>query len=271
MFEKIKSIIQGKKTNLVEVDGEKEITRIRYIEGADLEVNQVLNRFDLLGHEIRSDTIEIYYGKKYLGRGYVADLAGVTVDVSHIIPPAPEYEAVISDTEEPITEDQTGAIIQGEGKQDAKKPAWFGGQCSVTPCMILEGSPKVTLIRFEYLREIDGAIIDDSRSIRYEKNPHNRIEIQMPGGKIGRGYVCGSGSTMRIRRDVKVKVPVKAVIGNKEQVIREEFSEIKFAGAIGKLSSGDRLPKLLSGMTGRENLIQLIIAFVAGLVIMGVL
>lgn len=267
MFEKLKELIHGQRVNIVEVDGNNEITRIRYIDGATRDVNQIRNEYDLLGYEIRSDTIELFSGKKFLGRGYIADLAGMTVDLSWSKPKdqIPEF----SDRSPENHADEVLSIFADEIR-DQKIPAWDGGKCQVVPCMVIEGSDTVKVIRFDYLREIDDAIIDDDRKIRYEKDPNTRLEIKMPDGKSGRGFVCSpSGKTIKIRRNVRVKIKIKELIEGTE-ISREEFTEVKFSGILGKLSSGDRLPNLLSGMSGRQNLIQLVIAFVAGAVIMAV-
>lgn len=270
MFQKIKDLFQGQRVNIIEVDGHNEITRIRYVDGATREPNQIQNTFDLLGYEIRSDSIEMFSGKKFLGRGYVADLAGMTVDLSWRRPK--EHESAYPEIPADDHGQEPGELltVAGDAVRADQAPAWTGGKCQAVPCMVIEGSDIVRIVRFDYFREIDGAIIDDERQIRYEKDPNMRIEIRMPDGKIGRGFVCSpSGRTIRIHRNVRVKIPVKSIVDGIETT-SEEYSEIKFAGALGKLSSGDRLPKLLSGMSGRENWIQMIVAFVAGLIVMGV-
>lgn len=279
MFENIRSLISGQNISIVQVEGDSEITRIEYVPKVEKGVNQVLNLFDLLGFEIRSDTVELFNGSKYIGRGYVADTAGITVNVDRVLPmPAPSSE-ITECPKEPAAAPglydtvigQGLAKIRGIGKDTKIKPAWLGGSERSIPCVVLEGSPKVTIIRFEYLREIEGAIIDDDRGIRYACNPNHRIEIKMPDGKTGPGYVCDpTGTTIRISRDIRIQKKVTKVKDGKE--IEETVTvNVKFAGAIAKLSAGDRLPKLLSGISGRENLLQMGIAFAAGLIIAGVM
>jgi len=269
MFEKIKELIHGQRVNIVEFDGHNEITGIRYVDGATKDVNHIVNEYDLLGYEIQSDSIELFFGKKYLGRGYVADLAGITVDLSWFKPQAPAagFQDIDRGPENHVDE---VLDIFGEEIRDNQAPEWEGGKYQGVPCIVIEGSSKVTKITFEYFREIEGAIIDDDRKIRYEKIDGTRIEIKMPDGKTGRGFVCSpSGKTIKIRRNIKVKIKSRAVIDGKE-VDQDEYTEIKFSGDIGKLCSGDRLRNLLSGMSGRQNLIQMVIAFLAGAIIMAV-
>lgn len=263
MFENIRNIIQGKKVDLVAVEGENTITRIEYIHGAERLPNSAINLYDLLGYIIQSDTVELYQGKKFMGRGYISDLAGMTVDINRIVPAASEYSTLLP-TEPAPTE---GAIIKGEAIQGARKPLWSRGPERKLPVMILEGAPRVSAVRFDYLREIDGAVIDDERLTRYTVEPGTRIEIKMPDGSTGAGYVCDpSGKTIRIQRAITVKITVKKVIDGKETE-EEVISSIKFAGVLGKLASGDRLPKLLSGMPGREGLLQIAVAGLVGLCI----
>lgn len=275
MFENIKILVNGQKTNLVQVDGNKTITRIEYVSGADRQVNQVYNAYDLLSFEIRSDTLELFFEDKFLGRGYVGDLAGMTVDINRIPTKKPEQEPAGEDLvsiQEPNNDEIP--FIKAEGIRKGNiRPTWEGGEYQTVPCVILEGSPKVSKIRFAYLREIPGMIIDDVREKRYALDPDSRIEIKMPDGVTAPGYICDPvGKTIRISRDVKVKAQIPIVKDGRETGEYEEvLVDVKFAGALGKLSSGDRLPKLLSGMAGRENLFQMAIAFGAGLLIMGVL
>jgi hypothetical protein len=266
MIENIKNLIYGKKVNLAEVDGETEITKIEYLKDAEKLPNSAINLYDLLGYELQSDTVEFYFGKKFLGRGYIADIAGVTVDITRIVPEPPKwYDAPVLLPEEP--EPTEGTIIKGESVPGAKKPLWTRGPSKTIPCVILEGAPRVEIVRFEYLREIEDAIIDDERNQRYTLDRNTRIEIKMPDGKTGPGYICDpTGKTIRIIRSVKTKIQVKKIVDGKE-VSEEVLTSIKFSGGIGKLSAGDRLPKLLSGMPGRENLLQIGIGFFAGLLL----
>lgn len=256
MFESIKRIFKSPTVLHVRVEGTKEVTLIEYIGNIEKDTNSLKNLFDLLGYEIRSDTIEIFNGKKCLGRGYIADIAGITVDISRVMPEIPKVP--LQESVEKAA-DPEGLMIAGQAIIGALTPDFSKQKKEQVPCVILIGETRIDALRFQYLRSVPGAVIDDENKIRYEIALGTKIEITMPDGNTGPGYVCDhSGCTVKIKRDIKI---IQTVDGKDVEV------GINWSGRIGKHATSDKLTKLLMMASGRENLVMLIlVALIANII-----
>jgi hypothetical protein len=116
------------------------------------------------------------------------------------------------------------------------------------------------VISFKYLRCIqEKFLIDDDENFRYKiKEDVPCIDIVMPDGKAGRGYILDdeTGCTVTIYRRVKVQAIDKE--GKTVEV------SVNFAGIIGRQATADKLTLLLSLITGRERMIVMVIGILIG-------
>lgn len=256
MLENIRNFLQSQTVPHITVEGHDSVTKIAYVGPIEKRTNSIINLFDLLGYEIKSNTIEIFNGKKYIGRGYLADVAGITVDISRVMP-APDPDRAAPE----IPPAPGGLSILGNGILGAVRPELKDQAFRMAPCVVLQGDKRIQSVRFFYLREIDGAIIDDEKQIRYDIRPETRIEITMPDGKTDLGYVCDpSGQTIRITRQI-------TVLGKPDKDGKQIEVGIRFSGRIGKLAASDRISKLMTPISGRENLWQLlVVALIANII-----
>lgn len=246
MLDKIRSLFDSQEVPHIRVEGKTEVTKIEYVGKIEKRTNSIANLFDLIGYEIKSDTVEIFDGKKCLGRGYVADIAGITVDITRVIP-----EMMPVDLPSEIPQAPSGLSIVGNAIAGALKPEWKKQDYEFVPCVILTGKERIESLRFSYLRKIEGAIIDDEQKTRYDIRDGTRIEVTTPDKKTGLGYVCDpSGQTIKIKRIIKVL----AIKEGKEVEV-----SINFSGRIGRHATSDKLTRLLTMASGRENLIQLLL------------
>jgi hypothetical protein len=254
MFDNIRNLLRSSTVVHVAVEGNSRVTKIEFAGKVEKLPNTILNIFDLLGYEINSDTIEIYDEKKCLGRGYIGDVAGVTVDIHRSVVPVDPPEEV------EIPKAPSGLAIVAKGIAAWRKPELKEQDSEYIPCVILEGDPKITVLRFRKLRQISGAVIDDENRKRYTITAGTRVEIIPPSGKAGMGYVCDpTGQTMSITRSVTV---VKAVKDKPDVAIG-----INFSGRIGRHATSDKLTNLMMMVSGRQNMITLIlVALVANIV-----
>jgi hypothetical protein len=272
MFENILNSLKTKKVPHVAIEGTDQVTKLEYVAGAEDKPNMIFNAYDLLGYEKRSDTVEIFDAKKYLGRGYFADIAGITVNITR----APgEPERYRPDETEPEIPKIPGAlVILGKGIAEKINPGWKDQVFELVPCAIIIGEKKIDTIRFQYLRMIpSGYLIDDDNEVRYKvREDTPRIDILMPDGKSGRGYVVDpSGFTITLYRRVKVWA-----VDEKNQIIRDANGKeveagINFAGILGHQATAEKLTLLLSIVSGREKTIAMAMGFLVGQVLMMVL
>jgi hypothetical protein len=246
MFESIRNIFRKQTVQHIRIEGQERVTKIEYAGGIEKRTNSLVNAFDLLGYEIRSDTVEIFRDKKFLGLGYIADIAGITVDISRVLPVVSSVQDLADDDIIP-----SGLLVGGKAIFGALKPDWKTLEYRYVPGIVLSGKTRIESLKFVYLREISGAVIDDEAAVRYQVVDGTRIEIVMPDGKSGLGYICdSSGTTITIKRQVKLT----AVKDGKVVEI-----EVNFSGRVGRSATSDNLSKLLSMVSGRENLMQLIL------------
>lgn len=272
MFENLRNAIKQKKIPHLAVEGNEKVTKIEYIDGAIDKVNLIFNSFDLLGYEKRSDSVEFYFGKKYLGKGYVADLSGVTVDLQRI-PGEPEIYKPSS--EDPKIPNAPGNLaIMARGIAGKIKPEWKKDKPVLIPCAVLLGENLITVIKFQYLRLIpSGYLIDDENEIRYKIRENvSMIDILMPDSKPGQGYfIDATGYTIDIKRSVVVYAVDEEGNPIKDMEGKPAIVSIKFAGIIGQQATAEKLAVILSGATGREKLIMAIMGFLAGQILFMVL
>ena len=254
MFDNIRNLLRSSGVVHVAVDGNDKITKIEFGGKLEKTPNTIHNLFDLQGYELRSDSIEIFDGKKCLGRGYVGDVSGVTVNIQRAVAPLPTDEVIELP---PVPQ---GLAIVAKGIAARIKPDLKGQEEEDVPCVLVEGEPVVTVLRFKRLRKIPGAIIDDEDQKRYIIKDNTRTEIIPPSGKGGMGYVCDpTGQTIIISRSVHVM--------KLDKNGREVECGINFSGRIGRHATSQKLTTLFAMASGRENLVTLIlIALIANII-----
>lgn len=230
------------------VEGEKCITRIEFRGEVEQNPNRIFSPFHLLGYERKSDTVEFYDGKKYLGRGYVADPVGITIDLKRTPPVPPAFEDdKMKGPEIPPAPGMLAAYGIGKGREKDPDPSIN----KKVPCIVVFGEKRVESMVFVRLRKIEGAIIDDEHRIRYEITPDSAIEIGMPDNTIEQGYVCdSSGHTVRIRRHIR---QFRMINGSPVDIF------IHWEGSIGAQATADKLKFLWQLPSGREGIIKLLL------------
>jgi hypothetical protein len=269
MFEGITNALKSKTVPHVAIEGRDQVTKLEYIDGAENQPNIVFNSYDLLGYEKRSDTTEIFDDEKYKGRGYFADIAGITVNLDRVPGEPEKYKP--DETEPKIPKIPGALVIVGHGIAEKINPEWKEQVFTLVPCALLTGVNKIEEIRFRYLRLLPtGYLIDDKADRRY-KVPEEipRIDITMPDGKPGRGYVLDveTGFAITLYRRVKVF----AVDENGEIVLDKEGKKVEvginFASIIGHQATAEKLTSLLSIISGRERMVAMGTGFLIGQVL----
>jgi hypothetical protein len=272
MFENIRSLIDDKSVQHIVIEGREEVTKIAYVGKIEDGPNKIYNPFDLLGYEKRSDTVELFQDKKFLGRGYISDIAGITVDITRAEPKRGDNEPEEQPAEIPKAPNRL--IVTGRAMLGAIRPEWNNQDYVLVPCAILTGKLRIESLRFSYLRKIEGAIIDDETQTRYQIREGTRIEITMPDKKTGLGYICDpAGETIKIKRNV-----VAWMVDENNQIIYEKDAagkttgkpvevEVKFAGIIGRQATADKISLLFAAVSGKEKWIFGIGLFLLGNVI----
>lgn len=272
MFEGIKSKLRSKTVPLVAVEGTNEITRMAFVDGAEDSPNRIFNEFDLLGYEKKSDTLELFDDERYLGRGYVADICGVTVDLKRTPGPMPDSEP----SKEPdISGVPVGSIlIQAKSFIERVTPDWKKNKDKpvLVPCALMEGKDRIQAIRFKYLRLVGtDVLIDDKKKARYTiPATLQPIDISMPDGKSGRGYPIDmvTGTAIPLYRRVKVLAKVYPLDAEgkpmKDKLATLVEVGINFAGLIGGQATAEKLKAVASSLTGREQLKTALFWFFVG-------
>ena len=272
MIEPLKNLFKSKKVPHIAIDGRDQITKLSFVAGAEEKTNIIFNAYDLLGYEKRSDTVEIFDNDKYLGRGYFADISGITVNIDRT---PGESETFKPDLYEPEIPKAPGVLaVIAHGLNERIDPEWKDKSFILVPCVLLVGEKRIEEICFQYLRLIpSGYLIDDKNHLRYKiAAGMNRIDITSPNGKTDRGYVLDTaGYTVTLHRRIKV-----FAVDEKGNVIRDKEGSkvevsINFSGIIGQQATAERLTLLMSIVSGRERMVAMFTGLLIGQILMMVL
>lgn len=221
--------------------------------------NNVVNLWNLVSYEVRSDPTEIIgpsgmLGRKNANAGYLCDEQGVTVSLKRNGPKEqPEPLEIVFDTSEYI---------------DYKLHA------ETVPYILLENN-GLTLTWGGEIRT-NGAVLTNGPGQPVYRIKSDRVEIiNEATGKTAMGYICDEqGVTVNIKREFRVIYPepfdkseIEAVKARNEKILNgdEVGIEINFSGAIGKLATFDRIPEIFDVGQSKKNLY---VGLMIGLVIM---
>jgi hypothetical protein len=138
------------------------------------------------------------------------------------------------------------------------------------PCVVIKGDKRIQEIHFEYFYLMDETVLLDKRlNRRFTIKPDTKLEIVMPDGVSGTGWICDeSGQTVTINRNIKVMALLRDKKGNpilKDGNLIEVEIGINWSGRLGQRSTNDKMTALwASAVSGREKLIFGALAFIFG-------
>lgn len=219
--------------------------------------NTLVTYWDLIGYEVVSNPTEIIGPKGLLGSvqsnvGYICDEAGVTVQLERTGPKLGEAADL-----QPIVFGKMEAI---EYKFKAE-----------TIPFILISNNGLTLTWGGKIRKKGMILTDGPGKPFYRILPSTPMVeiINSVTGQSGMGYICDeTGVTVDLKRDFRVTYPAGHPKAGDNAAILEGKQVgilIKFAGAIGRLATFDKIPEIFDVGQSKKNFWM---GLIAGLFVM---
>ena len=265
MLDIIRKLIRNESVPLVHLEGNDKVSKLQWVGPVQKHPNTVQDLFSLILWEIHSNPVEFFFGGKSLGWGYIGDIAGMTVDINRNVKDTGIEVTIPGKDPEP-----PGTFIQGIASRIQEIIPDKEKKLKSCPCVIIKGDKRIREVHFEYFQLLDDtAILDKKLNRRYAIQPDTKIDIIMPDGFNGTGWICDeTGQTISITRAIKVlavvrdKKGVPLLVNNKPVEIEVG---INWSGRLGQRSTNDKMTALwASAISGREKLIFGILAFIFG-------
>ena len=226
--------------------------------------NTLVNLWDLIGYEVHGNPTEIIgpsgmLGRKNSGVGFLCDEQGVTVSI-----------------------ERKGPKVQTEPLEvvfDAGELIDYKLHAESVPFILMENNGLTWTWGGEIRKKGQVLTNGPGQPVYHIKSETVEI-VNVVSGKTAMGYICDeAGVTVDIKRDFKVlypeplpfdKVKAEAVKARNEKILKGDDvgCQIKFAGAIGKAATFDRIPEIFDVGQSKKNLW---VGVLMGLVIMFIL
>jgi hypothetical protein len=264
MLEIVRKLIKNQTVPLVHLEGNDKVSKVQWVGAVQKNPNSLLDLFSLVSWELHSNPVEFFISGVSLGWGYIGDIAGPTVDISRSAPAVGPVPAA-GEIKTPEGLSIRGTISRALATIPEQKK-----KLPYCPCVIISGEKRIREIHFEYLDLLeDTVLLDKRKNRRFTIIPDTKIDITMPDGYSGSGWICDeSGQTVTINRSIKIMGLLrdkKGVPVLKDGNPIEIEVGINWSGRLGQRATNDKMTALWSSaISGREKLIFGVLAFIFG-------